>query len=355
MKTSSLYYKYPPELVATKPSEQFRILYSEKTETKEILQTDLINQFEEGDVLVINNTQVVKRKLTSQDGVEVLFVKQSKENFLEWDILCPSKKIPLSHIFEFPYGMNAELIQKGLPQRVRVSRVLTEEYFERFGDFALPPYITKARRGMRSTYQDRLWYLTHWGKYAGSCAAPTASLHFTQQYLENLEKLKKISIVPLTLHVGIGTFLPVKAKSLDQHIMHKEFVFIPEHTIKEIFKAKSRNKKIWALGTTVVRALEAWGMYEKELFKKTHSSLSKSFDNKNNLKNFCIETDIFIYPPFDFKVVDVMMTNFHQPESTLLALVMAFFGEEKTLEAYEYAISKKFRLFSYGDLSVWRR
>ena len=214
---------------------------------------------------------------------------------------------------------------------------LTDEYFAQHGHLALPPYIQKARQKREPLAADEAWYQTAWAETAGSLAAPTASLHFSAQDLEEL-KDKGVHVAPLTLHVGIGTFLPVKTENLDEHLMHKEWAHIPTSSIESIQLAKKNQKRVWALGTTVVRSLESWAHERLQVAPE-----GAAFG----------ETDLFIRPGFEFRVVDAMLTNFHQPCSTLLALVAAFSGLERVQKAYGYAIDKRFRLFSYGDLSLW--
>ena len=229
-------------------------------------------------------------------------------------------------------------MQKGRPQIVEASEALDEKYFDQVAELPLPPYIQKARGERHTVQADESWYQTHWAQKPGSFAAPTASLHFS---IEDFAALRKrgVKILELTLHVGLGTFLPVTAEDLDQHDMHAEYVEIPKETWEQIQKAKTEGKKIWSLGTTATRALESAG-----------AGLLN--ENANGLHGL---TRILIQPGFQWKVVDRLLTNFHQPESTLLALVAGFSDLNTVKSVYQYAISKHFRLFSYGDLSVWIR
>lgn len=357
MNITDLQFSYPSDLIATSSKKDFRILFSKLntgTLPQEITKIALLNKFQKGDVLVINNTKVVKRRVFSISplALEILFVKKvvAKQNNQEaesWEVLFPSKKMQIGEFLTLPGGVKLKLIKKSIPQSVEASQSLNVEYFQKYGEMPLPPYIQKARDRRGNTKEDELSYQTAWAKHWGSCAAPTASLHFTQEDLTYLRQEREVKIVELTLHVGLGTFLPIKVKELSEHKMHKEWLEIPSQSLNLILEAKNKGLKIWGLGTTVTRALETWAISLKD-FK---SSL-KTQDIKSN---YVTESELFITPGFDFKVIDVLMTNFHQPESTLLAMLMAFFGKIKVLKAYEWAILKKFRLFSYGDLSVWEK
>lgn len=220
-----------------------------------------------------------------------------------------------------------------------MSRSLTEDYFEEVGDVPLPPYIQKARGQREGRLEDKTWYQTEWAKFAGSSAAPTASLHF---HNEDFEKLKDrgVNVAKLTLHVGLGTFLPIAFENLSEHQMHAETVVIPAATWAKVLETQKSRGRIWAVGTTVTRALEsaAHGL----LTVQTNGDLTG-------------ESRLFIRDDFDWRVVGGILTNFHQHQTTLLALVASFAGLEKVKSSYEWAIERKFRLFSYGDLSVWTR
>jgi len=338
MQTSTFHYAYPGSLVATEPRADFRTLVCSKASAshyQEITREDIFSLFQEGDVLAINDTRVLRRRVTAPNGFEILFL--NSKNGEDWDVLCPARSVRDGEDIPLPNGVRAQIVERGLPQRLRVSEPLTEDYFARFAELALPPYIQKARLQRHNGPDEEKWYQTAWASQAGSYAAPTASLHFSWGDLSRWENIG-VTIAPFTLHVGLGTFLPVKAKNLNDHVMHAEPVFIPQSSIQKIQKAKREGGKVWALGTTAVRALESWGA------GRLHETPEGDYAGS---------TDLFIRPGFHFTVVDRLMTNFHQPESTLLALVAAFSGLENTLAAYEWAISRKFRLFSYGDLSIW--
>lgn len=342
MQLSELDYSYPERLIATQPHKNFRILISnEQNQISEITKSQLFNLFQGGDGLIVNETRVLKRRVFAHDGMGILFIScvnsQSESAGLEWQVLFGARDYKLNQKIELPKGVTLELLQKGIPQIVRSSEPLTDEYFAAHGEFALPPYIQKARGSDHNTGDDEKWYQAEWAKEAGSCAAPTASLHFSNDDL-TLLKDRGVEIIKVTLHVGIGTFLPIKANNLNDHQMHKEWAFISPESAEKIKKVKESGHKIWALGTTVARTLESHALH----------MLAKQSDG-----SFAGETDLFIRPGFEWQTVDRLLTNFHQPKSTLISLVASFKTLEHIKAAYQSAIEKEFRLFSYGDLSVW--
>ncbi|MNK07884.1 S-adenosylmethionine:tRNA ribosyltransferase-isomerase [compost metagenome] len=336
MKLSDLDFSYPESLVATEPRSPSRVMKVVGSVPNEITFAELVASIPAGDVLVLNNTKVLKRRVFSND-LEILFLKQISD--LEWEVLFPSKKFKLGESIPLPEGESMFLTQKGRPQRVQVSTVLTETYFQRNGELPLPPYIQKARQARHTVDADESWYQTVFAKKEGSFAAPTASLHFKEKDLESL-RARGVKIVELTLHVGLGTFLPVTAEDLDQHDMHEEYVEIPHETWSEIQKAKKQGHRVWTLGTTATRSVESAA---KGLLKVSDSGDFSGF------------TKLLIQPGYQWAVCDVLMTNFHQPQSTLLALVSGFSSLETVKACYQWAIERNFRLFSYGDLSVWER
>lgn len=338
MKKSDLQYDFPKELIATKPEHPSRVLFNEPNlAPTEILFSELFDKFQPGDLLVLNETKVIPSRVLAVSGEEFLFIKPLGD--LEWEVLFPAKAFKTGQVFLLPGDLKVELIEKGLPQKVRLSRSIDFDYFNRFGQVNLPPYILSERGENRFKEEDREWYQTVWAKNVGSVAAPTASLHFKLSDLDHLRN-KGVQIGFLTLHVGLGTFFPLRSEALEEHHMHSESVSVSKALIELAKETRSKNKRVWALGTTVVRSLESAALGQLEL------------DEDGFYKG---ESDLFIYPPYDFKLVNGLLTNFHQPESTLLALVCAFFGTKSVKEAYAYAIQKRFRLFSYGDLSVWIR
>lgn len=338
MKTADFSYTYPKNLIATSKSKVSRVLWGSES-PQETTISNLITRFKPEDVLVINTTKVVKARVTCASGLEILFVRKIKSNIEgeEWEVLCPSRRWA-KQSETLPCGTQLKLLTSGLPQTVLVPKQLDSVYFEKHGDIPLPPYIQQQRLERKSRDSDLTQYQTAWAQVEGSLAAPTASLHFNSQDLERI-RARGTEVLPICLHVGLGTFLPIHSENLNDHQMHKESVEIPHDTLKAIARSKSSGGRVWALGTTVTRALEA---HAQNHLQDTGTS-------------FVGETDLFIKPGYQFQVVDVLMTNFHQPESTLLALVCAFAGQDKVFNHYEWAIRKDFRLFSYGDLTVWEK
>ena len=338
MLLKDLKFDYPEELIGLKPEVNFRTLVSEAGGLSELTKKELLDQFNEGDVLVVNETKVLKRRLFSAEGFEVLFLEKLSPN--TWKTLFPASRLKKGKTLSFPEGVELSLVERGLPQVVELNIDIDEAYFAKFGEMALPPYIQKARGERNMQAEDEQWYQTEWAKDAGSCAAPTASLHFTNEDLEYLKSERGVQVVPVILHVGLGTFSPIRVDDLNDHDMHHEYGFISAGACKAIDEAKLHGFKVWALGTTVTRTLESWGK----------DKLSE--DEDGNLSGL---TNLFIQPGFEFSKVDILMTNFHQPESSLLALVSGFAGYENVMSAYRWAIDQKFKLFSYGDLSVWKK
>lgn len=342
MRTSDLNYNYPPHLVATEPRADYRIMWSSAAQAMpaEISKNQLFQMFQPGDVLAVNDTRVLRRRVTALNGLEILFLGVLNSDAQLWEVLFPAREVRDDEVFMLPGGIEAQLVSRGLPQALRVSRPLTENYFQEFGELALPPYIQKARNERHNRTQEEAWYQTAWAKNPGSYAAPTASLHFTEADLTHLKNERGVKIAYFTLHVGLGTFLPVKTQQLSDHKMHAEMVYLSNESVQTLTSAQQLNKKIWALGTTAARTLESWA----------RDMLHKDSDGA-----FSGPTDLFIQPGFEYRVVDNLLTNFHQPQSTLIVLVSAFATLPKVLSAYEWAIQKEFRLFSYGDLTVWTK
>lgn len=337
MQVTDLDYSYPPELVATEPSRPTRVMmHAAAGPPRESDMRGLLDNFFPGDLLVINESKVIPARVFSKEEVEILFLKQTGTD--EWQVLFPAREFKVGSLLNLPGNVTATLTQKGLPQTVRVTPAITGEYFSEHGEVALPPYIQEARGERHNRKTDAEFYQTAWAKNPGSVAAPTASLHFTAAHIQELRD-KGVHIASLTLHVGAGTFLPIKSEKLDDHVMHGELVEIPRATLDLIEATKAKGGRVWALGTTVTRALEAWAAGD---FKETPEGAAG-------------ETKIFIKPGHEFKVVGGLLTNFHQPKSTLLSLVSAFAGLDKVKSAYGWAVEKRFRLFSYGDLSAWTR
>lgn len=339
MNIEELDYPFPIELIADRPYYPKRIMWVDRSELNdspmELIKEELLSRIPSGDLFICNNTKVIKCRVFTQDGIEILFLNHFPNN--EWEVLFPAKKFKLGSKLILPGGLELELLQKGRPQRVRASFYLKPEYFDQYGEMPLPPYIQQVRTDRHAKEDDNKWYQTAWAANEGSFAAPTASLHFDNQDLECLRQ-KGIEVLFITLHVGLGTFLPIKVSDLNEHEMHSEWTEVSAEVWEKIGQAKKEGHKIWALGTTVTRALE---------------SAAKGYFDRDVEGNFRGTTNIFIKPPFEFEIVDRLLTNFHLPKSTLLALVGAFAGLERVKASYQWAIEKKFKLFSYGDLSVW--
>lgn len=333
MKLTDLQFDYPEQLIAKFPEPQSRVMWVENKIPTEISLDQLVDRIPAGDILVLNDTKVLKRRVFAGD-LEILFLTGLSDH--RWEVLFPSKKYKVGDVFELPLGKKMKLLQKGRPQILQAEEALPESYFEKVGELPLPPYIQKARDQRHNSNEDESWYQTAWAQNPGSLASPTASLHFKSHHLESLKK-KNVQILKTTLHVGLGTFLPVVVEDLNEHPMHAEKVEVTKSTWTQIQNAKSEGRKVWSLGTTTTRALEsvACGLLDE------------------NEKSFFGETRLLIQPGYQFQVIDRLLTNFHQPESTLLALVSAFADLQTVKKCYEWAIEKRFRLFSYGDLSVW--
>lgn len=300
----------------------------------------LLDEFRSGDLLVLNDSRVLRRRVfTLTSGLEILFLAPLNPERTLWRVLCPSSRWKQGVLEKIPEGIELELVERGRTQVLRASASLQETYFETHGEMPLPPYIQKARGERHNRQSDSLQYQTAWARRDGSLAAPTASLHFTPEHLEQLRK-RGVRIETLTLHVGLGTFMPISVENLNEHVMHSETVMVPPQTWRAVLETRAQGGRVWGLGTTVTRALE--------------SSALGLLDGSEET-GFAGETDLFIRPGHEWRVIDVLLTNFHQPRSTLYALVAAFAGLETVRNAYQWAMEREFRLFSYGDLSVWSR
>lgn len=337
MKVADLDFSHPEHLVAQAPVWPPRIMAVRGDKPPvELSWPGLLESFAPGDLLVINETKVLRRRVFAGE-VEILFLGSADR--LSWQVLFPSRKFALGDILELPEGVRARLTEKGRPQRLETDRPLDEAYFERVGELPLPPYIQKARDERHNVAADSRWYQTAWAGKPGSFAAPTASLHFRGEDLEAL-RARGVAVARLTLHVGLGTFLPVTVEDLDQHLMHEESVEIPAETREELRRVRERGGRVWALGTTVARSLES--ARGGKLRERADGGLEGA-------------TDLLIQPGHVWREVDALLTNFHQPKSTLLALVAAFAGLERVRACYSWAIGREFRLFSYGDLTLWTK
>jgi S-adenosylmethionine:tRNA ribosyltransferase-isomerase len=334
MLTSDFDFIYPESLVATQPQKPSRILLA-GSEPKETNKVGLFKLFKAGDVLVINETKVIPKKIVATTSknkpIEILFLNERPDKI--WTVLLPLSRLKPGEILQLPGDITLEVVEAGIPQGAKLSHSLDMEYFLKHGRMPLPPYIEKARKASTAMTSDMAWYQTAWALKAGSAAAPTASFHFDHHDLETLKE-HGVHVEKICLHVGLGTFLPVQADSLTDHKMHAEYAEVPAATWEAVKNCKGR---VWALGTTVCRTLESIPKGKLHLQEGVYQG----------------ETDIFIYPGFKFEIVQGLLTNFHQPKSTLLALVAAFSDLATVKANYQWAIEREFRLFSYGDLSVW--
>jgi S-adenosylmethionine:tRNA ribosyltransferase-isomerase len=331
-------FSLPPELIAQYPPpqrEDARLLVLQRASGA--LQCaafpDIVEYFRAGDLLVLNDTRVVPARLLgkkeSGGRIEVFLVRRLPGEAEDWACLARSSKPPRpGSRIDFDDDLHGVVLQGGEPPFRHLRFSCQGDFFhklEEVGHIPLPPYIRRD-----DTPVDRERYQTVFASTPGAVAAPTAGLHFTGEILERL-RLRGVEIRALTLHVGLGTFLPVRSENLLEHRMHGELFSIPAPTADAINKAKGEGRRIFAIGTTTTRALEHAGR------ENGHISAGEGM------------TEIFIYPGFPFKVIDALITNFHLPRSTLLVLVAAFAGRENILQAYERAVTEKFRFFSYGD------
>jgi S-adenosylmethionine:tRNA ribosyltransferase-isomerase len=336
MDLKDFYYDLPKELIAQEPlknREMSRLmLVNKKTgEISHDIFKSIIKYLNSGDCLVLNNTRVIPARLFGQKDItgtliEVLLLNRIEKG--KWEvILKPGKRAKRGTRIIFG---NGELIGTVIEVKDNGNRIISFEYIgifeeilDRLGEMPLPPYITKK-------LMDKERYQTVYSKHEGSAAAPTAGLHFTEELLEDIRK-KGINIAFLTLHVGLGTFRPVKEQNIENHKMHSEFYILNENTAHIINETKKAGNRIIAVGTTGCRTLET--LANEDGFIKGGSGW----------------TDIFIYPGYKFKIVDSLITNFHLPQSTLLMLVSSICGRENILNAYKEAINKRYRFFSFGD------
>ena len=337
MKRSDFAYDLPQELIAQTPLEprnSSRLLKVDR-QTGDIVHDhfyNLCNYLKKGDLLVLNDSRVLPARIYGEredtgSFIEFLLVEQ-RENMV-WEILCrPGKKAKVGTRFTFGGGILKAEITEVLEDGNRVARFTCEDNFfaalDRIGQMPLPPYITEKLK-------DKERYQTVYSNELGSSAAPTAGLHFTKQQLEDLQKMG-VNIAFVTLHVGLGTFRPVKEDKVLDHKMHREHYELSEKTAQMINDTKKNGGRVIAVGTTSCRTIESVASF--------HGGKIVADDGW---------TSIFIYPGYEFKVMDGLITNFHLPESTLIMLVSAFLGYDKTMNAYKTAVQEKYRFFSFGD------
>ncbi len=331
IKLSDFDYYLPKDLIAKYPVEprdscRLMVLNRKTKSIQHRIFRDIVEYLQEGDLLVLNDTKVIPARLIGKkektgSNIEVFLLKPVKDNV--WEALIKNirrlkegDKIFISKDFYVEYISREE--DKGF---VKIYSKNLQEDLERYGHIPLPPYIER-----QDEEKDKDLYQTVFAKKEGSVASPTAGLHFTQELLEKI-KQKGVNITYITLHVGLGTFKPVKEEDITKHKMHEEFYSIPQESLDLIKETKEKGKSVIAVGTTVVRTLESYGLTGKR-------------------EDY---TNIFIYPPFEFKLVDKLITNFHLPKSTLIMLVSAFASREFILQAYQEAVKQRYRFFSYGD------
>ena len=339
MKTSDFFYDLPEELIAQDPLEdrtasRLLVLNRETGAIEHKIFSDVIDFLNEGDCLVINNTRVIPARLIGEkEGtggkVEVLLLKRRANDV--WETLVkPGKKLRPGAKVTFGDGrLKAEILEIA-EEGNRLVRFYYEGIFEEIldslGEMPLPPYITHK-------LEDKEMYQTVYAKFDGSAAAPTAGLHFTKELLSKIEE-KGIKIASITLHVGLGTFRPVKVDDVNNHHMHTEWYEVNAEAADIINETKRNGGRVICVGTTSCRTIESVA------------------DENGYMKAKTDETDIFIYPGYKFKVMDGLITNFHLPESTLVMLVSAFAGKENVLAAYETAVKERYRFFSFGDAMI---
>lgn len=333
---SDFYFDLPEELIAQDPLEDrssSRLLVLDKNtgDVEHHVFRDILEYLNEGDCLVINNTKVIPARLMGERegtgaSIEVLLLKR-KENDVWETLVKPGKKAKPGTKIIFGEGLLVGEVTDIVEEGNRLIQFhyegIFEEILDQLGQMPLPPYITHQ-------LQDKNRYQTVYAKHDGSAAAPTAGLHFTPELLAQVKE-KGVEIAEVTLHVGLGTFRPVKEDNLLNHHMHSEFYNIEQSEADKINKAKAAGKRVISVGTTSTRTLES------------------AADDNGMLKECSGWTEIFIYPGYQFKVIDGLITNFHLPESTLVMLVSALAGRENVLAAYEKAIEERYRFFSFGD------
>lgn len=336
MNVSDFYFDLPEELIAQDPledraSSRLLVLDKESGETKHQHFRDILRYLKKGDCLVINNTKVIPARLFgtkvgTDAKIEVLLLKRKSDNV--WETLVkPGKKMKEGAEVSFGNGLLKGKVVGVVDEGNRLIQFeydgIFEEILDQLGQMPLPPYITHQ-------LQDKNRYQTVYAKHDGSAAAPTAGLHFTKELLAEIEAMG-VKIANVTLHVGLGTFRPVKVETLEEHHMHSEFYIVEEEEAKKINDTKKEGGRVICVGTTSCRTLES------------------ATGEDGILKAGSGWTQIFIYPGYQFKILDCLITNFHLPESTLVMLVSALAGKEHVMAAYEEAVKERYRFFSFGD------
>jgi len=336
MKLEDFDYELPEELIAQTPlkvrdSSRLLVLDKKTGEVEHKHFTDILDYFNEGDTLVVNDTKVIPARLIGEKEdtkavIEILLLKNIEND--TWECLAkPAKRVKLDTIISFGNGLlKAKCIgigEEGIRHIELIYNGILYEILDKLGTMPLPPYI-------HEKLDDQSRYQTVYAKEQGSAAAPTAGLHFTEELLNKLKE-KGVNFAPVTLHVGLGTFRPVSVEKIEEHKMHSEYYSLSKDTVEILNTTKKNNKKIVVVGTTSVRVLET------------------VMNKYGELKECSGWTDIFIYPGYEFKIVDNLITNFHLPKSTLIMLISALAGRDKVLNAYREAVENKYRFFSFGD------
>lgn len=336
MKTSDFYYDLPQELIAQDPledrsSSRLMLLDKETGEFSHKVFRDIIDYLQPGDCLVLNNTKVIPARIIGErEGtgarIELLLLKRKSGDV--WETLVkPGKKAKPGTKISFGGGLLHAVVEEVVEDGNRLVRFeyegIFEEILDQLGQMPLPPYITHELK-------DKNRYQTVYARYEGSAAAPTAGLHFTKELLEQIKE-KGVAVAGVTLHVGLGTFRPVKVEDVTKHHMHEEFYQVTEEAAALINQTKKQGGRVVCVGTTSCRTIES------------------ASDEAGVVHAGSGNTGIFIYPGYRFKVLDALITNFHLPESTLLMLVSALAGKEHIMNAYEEAVKEKYRFFSFGD------
>lgn len=336
MKTSDFYYELPEELIAQHPVEnridsRLMVLNKETGQIEHKHFRDVLEYLNEGDTLVLNDTRVLPARLFGsrqgkEEKVEFLLLKRMEDD--QWETLVkPGKKAKIGNIIEFGNGILVGEITSIGEEGTRIIKFkydgIFEEILDELGEMPLPPYITER-------LDDTERYQTVYSKNPGSAAAPTAGLHFSKELLEQI-KSKGINLAYLTLHVGLGTFRPVKVENILDHHMHSEYYELSKENADIINNTKENGGRVISVGTTSTRTLETIANDNGKLIESSGW------------------TDIFIYPGYKFKIVDALITNFHLPESTLMMLVSAFSSKDIILKAYDVAVKERYRFFSFGD------
>ena len=336
MKTSDFYYDLPQEQIAQTPIEprdhsRLMVLHRENDEIEHRRFDDILDYLDEGDCLIVNDSRVIPARIygvKEDTGAKIEFLLLKQLSGDRWETLVkPGKKAKVGAKFIFGDGLLKAEVVDIVDDGNRIVELQSEENIyttlDKIGQMPLPPYIT-------AKLEDQERYQTVYSHELGSAAAPTAGLHFTNELLDRI-RAKGVNIGYVTLHVGLGTFRPVKVDDVTKHKMHSEHYEVPAETAELIRQTKANGKRVIAVGTTSCRTLE---------------SVAAEYGEIKPCDGF---TDIFIYPGFEFKVLDGLITNFHLPESTLIMLVSAFYGYDKTMKAYEVAVNEKYRFFSFGD------